>query len=182
MLACRTGPASAEGQHQIIQDLISDLTVQRARSQDPRDLGHPGGRAGLQAGPQRGHPGSGEGVHSTASDAQRGRGLGLGQVPVILQRDHVALVAGQVVQRSRDDGRPQDDSPALGAWHARCRSAVQRRRRGTAQLRLGHEPQVGFRVFAVHPLSVLQPECAANVAAITLRLAAAPRVRGLPAG
>ena len=98
---------------------------------------------------------SGVAVDRTATDVQRGRGLVLGQVPVILQRHHVALVAGQVVQRSRDGGRPQDDRPALGAWHgSRHRCAVPRRRRGTAQLRLGHQPQVGLRAFAVHPLSV----------------------------
>jgi hypothetical protein len=46
----RSGAASAEGRHEVTQDLISDRTVQRAhRGQDLRDLGHPGGGADLQA-------------------------------------------------------------------------------------------------------------------------------------
>ena len=118
----------------------------------------------------------------TASDVQRVRGLGLGQVPVILQREHLALPDRQVVQRSRD-GRPlpHDARPGLGAWHdSRDRSAFPRGCRGTAQLRLGHEPQVGFRAFAVHSLSVLQPPGAANRAAAGLRLA--PQLREFRAG
>jgi hypothetical protein len=153
------GPAGAEGEHEAVQDLISDLRVYRARGgQDLRHPGHRGEGAGLQDGPQRGHPVSGVAVDRTARDVQRGRGLGLRQARVILQRQHLALPDGQVVQRSRDVGPPQDDRPALGAWQvSRHRCAVPRGRRGTAQLRLGHDPQVGFRAFAVHPLSVPQP-------------------------
>jgi len=66
-LARRAGPAGAEGEHEAVQDLISDLRVYRARGgQDLRDPGHRGGEPGLQGGPQRGHPVSGEGVHRTA--------------------------------------------------------------------------------------------------------------------
>ena len=120
-------------------------------------------------------------MHRTASDVQRGRGLGLGQARVILQREHLAQPAGQVVQRSRDGGPlPHDESPGLGNWHdSRGRRALPRSCRGTAQLRLGHESQVGFRVFAVHPLSVHQSQGAANRAAASLRLAATQGVPGL---
>src|SRR6185437_12921915 len=41
----------------------------------------------------------------------------------------------------------------------------------------GHEPQVGFRAFAVHPLSVLQPQSAANRAAAGFEAGAAEASR-----
>ena len=151
-LASRTGLPGAQGQRELVQDLIGDLMAERAHGcQDLRDLGHPGG-AGFQGGLQRRYPASGVAVDRAAADADRGRGLGLGQVPVILQRDYLALAAGQVVQRSRDSGPlPHDESPAAGTWHVGQRhSAVPRKGRGTPQLRLGHQPQVGLRAFAVH--------------------------------
>jgi acyl-[acyl-carrier-protein]-phospholipid O-acyltransferase/long-chain-fatty-acid--[acyl-carrier-protein] ligase len=76
----------------------------------------------------------------------------------LFRPQHLTLPDGQVVQRSRDVGQPRDDNPAPAAWQARRhRCAVPCRRCGTAQLRLGHQPQVGFRAFAVHSLSVLHP-------------------------
>jgi hypothetical protein len=121
----------------------------------------------------------GVGVHGTARDVQRVRGPGLGQLPVILQRDHLALPQGQVIQRSRDGRPPRDDSPAPAACHLRRhRSAIPRKRPGPAQLRLGHQPQIGFRAFAVHSSSVQQLRGAANQAAPGVRLPAAATVPG----
>ena len=76
---------------------------------------------------------------------------------MILQRDRLALPVIESAKHRHDSGPSQQPgSVTLGARHVWQGRAVSRICRELAQLRLGHQPQEGFRALAVHTVSVLQ--------------------------
>ena len=149
------GPAAgAEGEHEAVQDLMGDLRVDGAAALRTCATQAAGRRRRCRAACSADIPCAAWAWTAPRRDVQRGRRSRPRQVPVILQREHLALAGRQVVQRRRDVGLlPHSESPAFGTWQVRRRRyAVLRRRHGTASSPRPPPADKFPRVRAVHLL------------------------------